>query len=132
MEPASDLELPMDALMQAVGFPSFDEYKKNPEFWREKFLGHKEEILAAAEGSTKTFLSAVSTQRYMWRDQYDCGKSLEKLHRICQEEGFSPDQLEMEPIVRPIHGTSRDGQVEILIRFWPKSEWELMGKVTTT
>jgi hypothetical protein len=110
----------------AHGFPTFDEFKRSPDKWRKR----PDEILESADSSTLTFRNAVERQRYMWRDQYSFG-SLEQIERVCKEEGYSPSDLEMEPIVRPLHGSSREGKVEIVIRFWPKDEWMRKGKVIT-
>lgn len=133
MNQDEEISLPLDAMMSAVGFPTFDEFKKNPDHWREKFLGHKEEIFQSVESSTQTDFvrKQLTEQRYYWRDQYDCGKSLEKIQRIAREEGYEPWDLEMEPVIRPVHGTSGRGPVEIIVRFWPKVEWAAKGKIIT-
>jgi len=107
------------------GFPTFDEFRRNPD----KYRTRPEEILEHADGSTDIFRKALLTQKYFWRDQVDCGKSLEKIERICKEEGFSLMDLEMQPIVKPQNGTSKDGDVVIEVHFWPKSEFRARGGV---
>jgi hypothetical protein len=110
----------------ANGFPTFDEFKKNPDKYRRR----PEEILESADRSTIAFRDRVSKQRYGWRDQY-VFDSLEQVQRVIKDEGYSELDLEMEPIVRPLNGSSRDGKVEIIVRFWPKIEWARKGKVIT-
>lgn len=119
----SDIEL-MDAMSQlvAMGFPTFDQFKKNPDKWRKR----KEEIFESADLSSITFKDSVKRQVYMWRDKYTC-KTLEQLETICKSEGYDPLDLQMNPIVKPLNGTSNQGQVEVVIQFWPKDEFEARG-----
>jgi hypothetical protein len=119
----SDIELDeaLPALI-AMGFPTFDEFRKNPDKWRKG----KNEVLESADTSSITFKDQVKRQVYMWRNQYTC-KTLEQLETICKSEGYDPRDLQMRPIVKPISGTSQQGQVEIVIQFWPSGEYEARG-----
>lgn len=122
----SDIELPgiIDYLTQHTNFPTFDEFKKNPD----KYRARADELFESVDGSSHTFRKRIKKQSYMWRDQYKCD-ALENIERICREEGFTPFQLEMEPTVRLLNGTSADGDVEIIVRFWPKDEFRARGGV---
>lgn len=108
------------------GFPTFDEFRKNPDKWRLR----PEQLFESADASTQVphFRKLVSTQKWQWKDQFKCD-SLEQIERIAKEEGFQVQDLEMEPLVNRIHGTSADNQVEIVVRFWPKSEFKARGGV---
>lgn len=119
----SDIDL-ADAMpsLIAMGFPTFDQFRKNPDKWRKG----TNEVLEAADQSSVTFKSSVKRQVYMWRNKYTC-KTLEQLETICKSEGYSPKDLQMRPIVKPINGTSNQGQVEIVIQFWPEDEFEARG-----
>lgn len=119
----SDIELDeaLPALI-AMGFPTFDQFRKDPD----KYRKGKDEVLASADVSSHTFKDQVKRQVYMWRDKYTC-KTLEQLETICKSEGFDPKDLQMRPIVKPVNGTSHQGQVEIVIQFWPADEFEARG-----
>ena len=116
-----DLEDAMPALI-AMGFPTFDQFRKNPDKWRKG----THEVLESADQSSVTFKNSVKRQVYMWRNQYTC-KTLEELERVCTSEGYSPKDLQMRPIVKPVNGTSNQGKVEIVIQFWPQNEFEARG-----
>jgi hypothetical protein len=125
MEQNSDFNLgDYEPFLRSIGFPTFDEFRKNPDKWRKR----PDELLISADGSTQAFRDQVERHRYMWRDQYSFG-SLEQIERVCREEGYSTEDLEMEPLVKPLHGSSKQGKVEIVIRFWPKDEWSRKGKI---
>lgn len=119
----SDIDLAdaMPALI-AMGFPTFDQFRKNPDKWRKG----TNEVLESADLSSVTFKDSVKRQVYMWRNKYTC-KTLEQLETICKSEGYNPKDLQMRPIVKPINGTSNQGQVEIVIQFWPQDEFEARG-----
>jgi len=106
------------------GFPSFDEFRSNPDKYRKR----PEELFESADSSTTVFRDAVKKQVYMWKDQYTC-RTLEELERIVKGEGFEIKDLEMEPLVRPMEGSSKQGSLEIVIKFWPRAEFAAMGKV---
>lgn len=106
------------------GFPTFDEFKKDPD----KYRLRADHLFESADGSTRSFRKQLVTQRYFWKDQYDCGSSLEKVERIAKEEGYGIHQLEMCPKVRSMTGTSKE-TVETVVQFWPKAEFKAMGGV---
>ena len=109
-----------------TNFPSFDEFKKNPDKWRSR----PEEIFESADASTISLREKLKSQKYSWKDQYVCD-SLEQLERIAKEEGFSPTDLEMMPKARSQNGTSADGDIEIIVEFWPKNDVRQMGGIVT-
>lgn len=118
--------IPLDAIIHTLttrsNFPTFDEFRKNPDKWRER----PEEILEAVDSSSHTFRDVIKRQVYFWRDTHEC-KSLEQVERIAREEGYDLSGLEMEPLVRPLHGSLANHDMEVVIRFWPKLEFKLRG-----
>ena len=129
MDRDSDTEtmIPFEALAR-MGFPSFDEFKKNPDKWRKA----SDEIFSSVEASTqiKRQRRALKRQKFMWKDIYECD-SLEKVQQIAKNEGFEPNDLEMVPLARQMDGTSQDGRLEIVIHFWPRDEYKALGGVCT-
>lgn len=121
-----DLE-DMLALLVPMGFPTFDQFKKNPDKYR---IG-VEQLFESADGSTTMGREKLATQTYYWRDQYDCGTSLEKVERIAKEEGYGIGDLEMQPKVHKLDGTSGEGRRWICVHFWPKAEFKAMGGIVT-
>lgn len=117
---ASDLKW----LIANTGFPTFDEFRKNPDAFRTR----ADELFVSADGSSKVFRDQVKSHRYMWKDEHLC-TSLEQAETIAKNEGYEISDLEMIPTKRFINGTSQDGQVEIVIQFWPKVLVKLMGGV---
>lgn len=108
------------------GFPTFDEFKKNPD----KYRINPEHLFESADGSVTTGMrKRLFRQKYYWRDQYDCGDSLEKVQRIAKDEGYEITDLEMQPRVATMDGTSKQGRVEITVHFWPKAEFKAMGGI---
>lgn len=105
------------------GFPTFDEFRKNPD----KYRNRADQLLESADTSTQSFRKALTKQKYCWRNTYLCD-SLEKIERIAKEEGFTVDDLEMQPRVLSTTGTSQ-ATIEIMVHFWPKAEFKAMGGV---
>jgi len=128
MIPTSEQDIDLDEaihwLTKHTTFPTFDEFRKNPDKWRLR----PEELFESADASTQTFRRQLKDQKYYWKDQFDCGDSLEKVERIAKEEGFTIGDLEMQPKARPKNGTSQD-DMEIVIHFWPKVEFKAMGGI---
>lgn len=124
MTQPSDMTLDdMLSVLVPAGFPTFDEFRRNPDKYRDR----PEQLFESAEASTQTFRRAVVKQKYCWRNTYPCD-SLEQIERIAREEGFNVNDLEMQPGVISKTGTNRD-QVEITVHFWPKDEFAAMGGV---
>lgn len=116
------------AALNKLGFPTFDEFKKNPDKWRKA----TDELFKSCDASMQLaqIRGRMKTQKYSWRDKYFC-ESLEQLERIAKEEGYSAEDLEMIPIVKTIDGSSQYGRVEIVVQFWPRDEYVKKGRVPT-
>lgn len=110
------------------GFPTFDEFKRNPD----KYKIGGEQMLASVDRSITNDpqkRKQLVKQRYFWRQDQEL-KSLEAVQKRAREEGFDPDKdIEMLPGVRLIDGTSAGGRVEIHVHFYPRFELQLMGAV---
>lgn len=119
-----DLSFAVDWLVKNSNFPTFEDFCKDPDRWRNR----KDSIFESADQSSQTFKKQVKSHRYSWKDQYLC-ESLEQIERIAKEEGFTPFDLEMSPHVKPMYGTDQKGKVEIIIQFWPKDEFSSRGGV---
>lgn len=125
MEPTQEsMELDdMLAVLIPAGFPTFDQFKKDPDKYR--VAGNH--LFESADASTITLRKALSKQKYCWRNEYKC-KSLEQLETIAKNEGYSVDDLEMQPKVYSLTGTNQE-DIEIVVHFWPKDEFAAMGGI---
>jgi len=122
--------LPDEIDLQTIcnfGFPTFDEYRKNPDKWKKGLEEIFASVDASLQGDGRKYLVR---QTYKWRDQYKCD-SLEEVQRIAKNEGYTANELEICPIRFLTDGTSLTGRVEIEVQFWPKWEWKAKGKVLT-
>jgi hypothetical protein len=126
-QPSNDDMIHLDTICK-MGFPTFDEFRKNPDKWRKGI----DEIFVSMEKSTQIpgRRNRLTKQRYMWRDQFKI-ESLEKLQRVAKEEGYTANDLEMCPVQMNVDGTDPRGRIEIVIQVWPKWEWQAKGKVLT-
>jgi hypothetical protein len=108
--------------LHASGFPTFDEFRKNPDKWRAAAT----EVFESAQNSFVDPLarSRLSKQKYYWRYSKE-SFPLEKLEHICKEEGYTPDQVDILPM-RQTGPTAKD---EMIIRFFPRHELKAMGAV---
>jgi hypothetical protein len=118
------LDIPELNALILRGFPTFDEFQKNPDKWRQ----NPEEIFESISTSSLAIKDLIKTQRLWWRDQYKV-KSEEQLEKICREEGYTGNDIELEVFVRPLHGTSAHNEVETIVRVWPKMEYRLRGGI---
>jgi hypothetical protein len=98
-------------LLSKMGFPTFDEFKKNPDSYR----AVKDQLLASADQGSVDLRSLVRSHKYEILG-YAC-KNLEMVQRVASDEGIAIDQLEMKPEIIPIGG----GKCDILVRFEKKS-----------
>lgn len=116
----NDFEL-LEDLIKNHGFPSFQEFSKNPDKWR----ANKEDIFESIQnGSTAYKLGKV---RYFWRGQFE--GSLEKIQRIATEEGYEGNELEMEPISKEKISLDPMKIYDVDVNIWPKHEMKAQGKV---
>lgn len=121
-EDFDDFENCLQQLVREGSFPSFDEFSKNPDKWRE----HPEEILATIERSMQGNRKDLAKQKHYWR----YGKehfSLGKLARVCAENGYKLSEVDMIPFRST--NTSGTGKDEIFVRVFPKTELQKMGAI---
>jgi len=109
-------------LVAHSNFPTFDEFRKNPDKWRRS----KDEIWEGIDRGS--IVQSDKKQIYYWKDRYVCN-SLEQAQRIAQEEGYSGSDLQEEAIRRPRAGSSSSQDTEVVIRLWPKAEFKARGGV---
>lgn len=105
-------------LLASVGFPTFDEFKKNPD----KYRSRKDEVLASADHGSIDLRSLVRTHKYEI-EGYRCD-NLETVERVAKDEGIDLGQLEMKPEIIPIGA----GKCDILVRFVKKQSPILLGR----
>lgn len=108
----------------ALGFPTFDEFRKNPE----KYRIRAEEFLESADGAHVSFKPQLKKVKHRWRGQYECN-SLEQLQRICRLEGCKEDQLEAVPTVVSLGGTGSHERFEIITDWYPRDEYRARGGI---
>lgn len=111
-------------IIHKFGFPTFDEFRKNPDKYRRK----KDELLECADGSSITDRKRIKQTTYMWKDSIKL-TSLEQVERVAKEEGFTLHDLEMSPHMLERDGTSKLGAIEQVIQFWPKADLKQKGLV---
>jgi hypothetical protein len=109
-------------LVVHCGFPTFDEFKKNPDKWRRD----KEEMFVAIDRGSS--VKTDKKQIYYWKDLYRCS-SLEQAQRIALDEGYTASDLQEEPIRRTRQGSSSAQDTEVIVRLWPKEEFRRRGGV---
>lgn len=119
-----EFESMLGALVHAGIFPSFEEYRKNPDKWQKR----PEELFESIDQSTLSHKKRLIKQKYRWKDLWEC-KTLEELERVYKGEGFTMDDLEMVPSIRNANGTDPKGDIEIVVSLWPKNELRAMGGV---
>lgn len=116
-----DFEI-LDELIKNHGFPTFQEFAKNPEKWRKS----REDIFESIQdGSTSYLLGKV---KYFWRGIYEA-ESLEKLQNIAQNEGYEGCELEMQPISTERISLDKRKMYDIDVHVYPKAEVKAMGGV---
>jgi hypothetical protein len=118
----SDFENGLDFITQHCGFPTFDEFKKNPDNWRRGY----DDLFKSADESSVVFRKNIKETKYMWKDQFECS-SIEQVERIARDEGFVPNDLEMCPKKTAISGMNENAGVSVIIQFWPKGEFRKRG-----
>lgn len=116
-----DFEHCLSELIKDGSFPSFDEFKKNPDKWRE----NKEQLFESIDMSMMTNRKDLARQKIYWR----YGKehfSLGKLERVLKENGYKMSDIDMIPY-RSLNTAS--GRDEVFVRVFPKTELRSMGAV---
>ena len=116
-----DIEEYMPFLVSA-GFPTFDQFRKNPE----KYRLERYQLFESVQNSTTIDRKQLAKQKMYWR----FGKkpiSFSELERIITEEGFKIEDIEVMPFRdKNASGTGKD---VIYVRFFPKIEIKLMGGI---
>lgn len=108
----------------AMGFPTFDEFRKNPD----KYRNRPEEFLESADAADVSFKAQLKKMKHTWRGEYKVD-SLEQLQRICNLEGFSEGDIEARPRVVSLGGTGRHEKFEVITDWYPRDEFRLMGGI---
>lgn len=86
--------------LQNTGFPSFQEFCKNPDKYRKK----KDEAFNAVDQAGSTIKPLITKQTYEIFG-YKCD-NLEKVEKIASDHGYSIDQLAFRPYLKPVPGGS--------------------------
>lgn len=126
LDPTKDFAESMEWLHKHTNFPTFEQFKLNPDRYREK----SDEIFTSIDQLNIEWKDKVAQVKYFWRGEYEC-KSLSRLFDIARNEGYSGTDLEMEPIAEAMDGTSNlhDSRVKITVNVWPKKEFKAQGGV---
>lgn len=114
-----DFESCLSQLIAEGSFPSFDEFRKNPDKYRER----PEALFESIEMSMISDRKNLYKQKIYWRDGKE-SFSLGKLERVLKEQGYTVDQVDLIPF-RSVN--SIGGKDEIFVRVYPKSEMRNMG-----
>jgi hypothetical protein len=117
-----DFESCLSQLIADGSFPSFDEFKKNPDKYRER----PDALFESIDRSMIFGRKDLARQKIFWR----YGKesfTLGKLERVCLENGYRIQDVDIMPFrMRNSSGTGKD---EIYVRVFPKHEIQSMGAV---
>ena len=89
-----------------LGLPTFDEYKRNPQYYREKMIGRDDDNFATIDKADTRVKPLIRKQKY-FLDGMEC-KSLEDVERIAKMEGTPINQLTWKPELIPHAGGSCD------------------------
>jgi hypothetical protein len=121
--PPFDEDEAMDCLAVLISegsFPSFDEFRKNPDKYRER----PDALFESIDRSMIVGRKDLARQRIYWRYGKEAF-TLGKLERVCKENGYSLKDVDMVPF--RISNNTGTGKDEILVRVFPKSELQTMG-----
>lgn len=117
-----DFEECLTQLIAEGSFPSFDQFKKNPDAWRER----PEQLFESIDASMITGRKDLKNQKHYWRDGKE-SFTVEKLQRVVKEQGYKMSEVDMIPF--RTYNTSGTGKDEIFVRVYPKSELHGMGAI---
>lgn len=96
------------------GLPSFEEFRKNPDPWREKWRGRHDEIMAIVDAGSANLKHHVVKHRYRFGEWEE--SSLERIEKLANDHGLSVMDLDFTSKVVPIGG----GKCDILVEFAQK------------
>lgn len=107
-------KLDMEQIMSGgrTGFPSFDEFCKNPEKW----TGRPDELLASADKGSEHLKGYV--QRHIYEIEGHRTTKLEDVERIANDYGIPLRSLDYRPTIIPQAGRKCD----ILVKFVSRVE----------
>lgn len=102
----------LEDIAKFSGFPSFDEYRKNPE----KYIGRADASLQEVDrGSTQL---DRTVKRHIYEiEGYKC-KTLEEVEKVAASMGINLKELDYRPSVQP----NTSGGFDIKVRFLSKAE----------
>lgn len=111
-----------------TNFPTFEQFRKNPEQWRK----NEEDIFESLSMMEAFFKKRIKNVTYLWHGKYKC-KTLEQLQNRSRGEGYKGTDLEYQPRVKPTYGTSNlhDSSVDVQVDVYSKTEVKLMGGIAT-
>jgi len=124
MDPSFSLADGLEWLHKNTNFPTFEQFRKDPDKYRES----QTEIFECIENLNVQFKERVKSVKYFWRGKYEC--TLGKIYTIAKEEGCLGN-LEMEPIIEPMDGSSNghDNRLAVIVNVWPKDEFRAQGGI---
>lgn len=126
LDPNADLADAMEFLHKNTSFPTFEEFKANPD----KYRARPDELFESIDALNVEWKERVSSVKYYWRGIYEC-KTLHRIYDIAMNEGYQGSDLEMEPIAEAMDGTSNNHltRVSVRVNVWPKEEFKASGGV---
>ena len=104
---------------QHYGMPSFEEFRKNPDKFRERWHGKTDDVLGCvSNGSTLDGLKSRldKDEYYIWGYK---ARNLEEVERIAKAEGVRLNVLEPIPELIP---TGHNGEAKMKVTFMTKAE----------
>lgn len=126
VDPSASLQDTLNWLFTHTNFPTFEEFCRNPDRWRQ----NKNEIFDSIENMNVFFRERVHSMKFYWRGKYYC-KNLARVQDCARNEGYEGTELEMEPIAEPVDGTSNlhNSRIKIKVNVWPKKEFRARGGI---
>lgn len=112
----------LNQLVAEGSFPSFDEFRKNPDKYRER----SDALFESIDRSMIEGRKDLAKQKVYWRHGKE-SFSLGKLERVCADHGYKISEVDIIPFRST--NTSGTGKDEIFVRVFPKIELQTMGAV---
>lgn len=104
--------------LNACGFPTFDEFVKNPEI----LLGREDDRLTEVDkGSTN--LNRVA-KKYIYEIEGHKCKTLHEVERVAKNMGINMKELDYRPVVHP----NTSGSYDLKVTFISKSDMDKRNK----
>lgn len=103
MSGEKEQEVDLAVAAKKIGFPSFDEFRKNPDYWRSRIKLAEDHLFQSVDKGSSLFRN-IARHQYIYETfegvKYDCGGSLEKVEGIMYDEGLTRADLEIRPEMR--------------------------------